>query len=120
MCMQTGLGSGCAARIIHQARTKAGLSLRELGRRAGTSHATLIAYEAGTKVPGFDTFIRIIEACGFAVQASFVPRVRHRDGIARGDELIEVLRLAEQFPSKVARKMEYPSFPTESINARSA
>ncbi|TVS19766.1 MAG: helix-turn-helix domain-containing protein, partial [Gammaproteobacteria bacterium] len=29
-----------------------GLSLRALARRAGTSHATIRAYETGPKVPG--------------------------------------------------------------------
>ncbi len=36
---------------LERARLDAGLSLRELARRAGTSHVTLSAYEHGTKSP---------------------------------------------------------------------
>lgn len=35
-------------------------------------------------------------------------RIRERDRISRGDELEQVLRLAEQFPVHVPRRMEYP------------
>jgi len=31
-------------------------------------------------------------------------RIRERDGLARGDELEQVLRLAEQFPVRVPKR----------------
>jgi len=37
--------------------------------------------------------------------------VRHHQRLARGDELAAVLKLAEQFPTRVAKKMDYPVFP---------
>jgi transcriptional regulator with XRE-family HTH domain len=86
----------------------AGLSLRELARRAGTSHATLIAYEKGIKVPSVVTFLRILESCGFAVDLVTSKRVRHHQRLARGEELAAI---AEQFPTRVAKKMDYPVFP---------
>jgi len=100
-----------AADLLGEARMQAELSLRELARRAGTSHATLIAYESGRKIPSVATFVRIVEACGFAVDVMLSPRIRHRDGIDRGEELAEVLRLAGQFPARISPKMTYPIFP---------
>ena len=97
-----------ASSALRRARKDAGLSLRELGARAGTSHATLIDYEQGRKVPSVATFLRVIDACGFAPDLRLTPRVRVAGGLARGDELAAVLRLAEQFPSNVARNLDYP------------
>jgi len=96
------------ADTLRDTRLRAGLSLRELGRRAGTSHATLLAYERATKVPTTTTFFRILEAAGNAVDLNIQPRIRVRDGIPRGEELIAVLELAEQFPAKVARRLQLP------------
>jgi transcriptional regulator with XRE-family HTH domain len=96
--------------LLREARARSGLSLRQLAQRAGTSHATLLAYENGRKVPAISTFLRVLEACGFAVDLNIAPRIRERDGLDRGDELAEVLLLAEQFPSRPSRRMTYPRF----------
>jgi transcriptional regulator with XRE-family HTH domain len=102
------------ARLLESARQRAGLSLRETARRAGTSHATLKAYETGAKTPSVATLLRILDACGFAVDFELSPRIRWQDGIYRGDELEQVLRLAGQFPARVSRYMDYPRFgPTD-------
>lgn len=98
------------ADILRETRLRAGLSLRELARRAGTSHATLLAYERSTKVPATTTFFRILEASGNVVDLDIQPRIRSRDGIPRGEELIAVLELAEQFPARVSRKLRLPRF----------
>lgn len=99
------------ADTLRRARSAAGVSLRELGRRAGTSHATILAYEKGTKTPGAATFLRLLEACGYGVDIRLSPRIRRRDGIDRGEELEQVLRLAEQFPVRVPKKITYPRLP---------
>ena len=99
------------ATTLHRARIDAGLSLRKLAERAGTSHATVLAYEKGTKTPGAATFLRLLEACGYGVDIQLTRRIRSRDGLDRGEELEQVLRLAEQFPVRVPRKMNYPRFP---------
>ncbi|MAT83327.1 MAG: hypothetical protein CMQ43_12215 [Gammaproteobacteria bacterium] len=104
-------GRNQVALTLRRARLDAGLSLRELARRAGTSHATILAYEQGTKTPGAATFLRLLEACGYGVQIRLDRRIRERDGLERGEELEQVLRLAEQFPVKVARHMSYPRWP---------
>lgn len=96
---------------LRDARQAAGLSLRELAMRAGTSHATLLAYENGSKTPAVTTYVRILEAAGFAVDITLSRRVRQKDGIDRGEELEAVLRLAEQFPARADRHLTSPLFP---------
>jgi transcriptional regulator with XRE-family HTH domain len=96
------------ARTLKAARESAGLSLRELARRAGTSHPTLLAYERGVKTPSVVTFIRILDACGFAVDFELSKRIRERDGIDRGKELEDVLELAAQFPARHAKTLRFP------------
>ena len=54
-----------AASIIVNARERAGLSGREVARRAGTSATTLSAYEHGRVDPSVATLRRIVRACGF-------------------------------------------------------
>ncbi len=101
------------ARVAHTlrlARTRAGLSLRDLARRAGTSHSTVAAYEQGRKAPSVPTFLRIIDACGFATDFQLSLRVRERDGLDRGTELETVLDLAAHFPARLTKTMRYPKF----------
>lgn len=102
--------SAIAAGMLRDARYRAGLSLREVARRAGTSHATLHAYESGEKVPSVAVFLRVLDACSFAVDVELSPRIRWQDGIYRGDELEQVLELAAEFPARVSRYMDYPRF----------
>lgn len=47
---------------------RAGLSIRELARRAGTSHATLSRYEHGHVQPSLATIERIVRACGLELR----------------------------------------------------
>ena len=94
-----------AGRLLRRARKRAGLSLRDLAGRAGTSHSTLSAYENGTKVPSVDTLERILRAAGFALDLELVPRTD------RGRELERVLELAGQFPARHAPALSYPRFP---------
>jgi transcriptional regulator with XRE-family HTH domain len=103
--------SQSTAALLASARAQAGLSLRELAERAQTSHTTLSAYEKGRKVPSVTTFLRILEACGNAVDIQLHPRIRERDGIPRGEELASVLTLAAQFPARASRHLNLPAFP---------
>lgn len=94
--------------MLRRARQRAGLTLRALAQRAGTSHSTLAAYEAGRVVPTVDTFTRILTAAGFTVSLSMTPRVAGDE--ERGRELVDALELAEQFPVRHGRTIEYPAF----------
>lgn len=98
------------AGTLRAARERARISLRELAKRAGTSHSTLLAYEQGKKAPSVPTFLRILTACGFAVDFELSPRIRESDGLERGTELEAVLELATEFPARHSRKLTYPKF----------
>jgi predicted transcriptional regulator len=95
---------------LRHARLQRGLSLRELAARAGTSHATLSAYEKSRKIPTTHTFLRILAACDYGVDLVLNRRIRQRHGMSRAEELVEVLNLAEQFPSKPAGTLQFPRF----------
>lgn len=98
------------AQTLRNARLAAGLSVRELARRAGTSHPTVLAYENGRKTPSVAVFLRLLEACGFAVDFDMHKRIREADGLPRGEELRQVLELAGEFPARVSRHMDLPRF----------
>jgi transcriptional regulator with XRE-family HTH domain len=52
-----------ASLVLRQARRAAGLSQRELARRAGTSSATLSRYESGAISPTVATLDRLLRSC---------------------------------------------------------
>jgi transcriptional regulator with XRE-family HTH domain len=100
-----------AASSFRRARRRSGLSLRALASRAGTSHATLAAYESGRKVPTVGTFDRVLRAAGFVPQIVLTPAVDGGDASARGRELIEALELAAMFPARHDPSLTFPRFP---------
>ena len=101
-----------AGQAIRAARRRAGLSSRALAHRAGTSHATLLAYESGRKTPRVDTLARIIRAAGFepVVELAARPDGSDDERAAKGRELLDVLELAAQFPTRHDRRLRYPRF----------
>jgi transcriptional regulator with XRE-family HTH domain len=99
-----------AALLIRTARTQSNLSLRALAARAGTSHATLSAYENGRIDPGTAVFLRILSAAGRTLEASLLAVPDDIDGLDRGEELAAVLELAEQFPARHSPRLECPVF----------
>lgn len=86
------------AELLKYTREKSGLSARELARRVGSSHSTILAYEAGKKVPVTTTLMRLIHACGYSLDFQLSPRIRGDAKYPRGTELQEVLELADAFP----------------------
>jgi transcriptional regulator with XRE-family HTH domain len=101
-----------AAQAIREIRRRSGLGLRELARRAGTSHATLHAYEAGAKEPRLDTVARLADAAGFALEVVLAPRPDAGDDArrAKGEELAAVLELAGAFPARHRPRLDAPVF----------
>lgn len=99
-----------ASVIVRTARERAGLSLRELARRAGTSHSTLSAYEASVKMPSVATLDRIVRAAGLSLDVELAVLTGGPDREARGRELAEVLELAAVFPARHHRALTYPRF----------
>lgn len=104
-----------AARTLRSARARSGLSLRALAERAGTSHATLAAYESGRVVPRVDTFVRVLRAAGFAAELELAPRpdATRAEREAKGEELRQALELAAMFPARHAPRLTFPGLPRE-------
>jgi len=50
--------------LLREARLAAGLSQRELARRAGTSQPAIARYEGGLATPSWGTLERLAAACG--------------------------------------------------------
>ncbi len=101
------------AAILSEARTGAGLTLRALAERAETSHSALAAYESAAKLPTTRTLLRVIDAAGYAIDVHLALRKRGGGNymLPRGEELRQVLELAEQFPARHDPELAYPPFP---------
>jgi transcriptional regulator with XRE-family HTH domain len=101
-----------AAQVLRSARSRSGLGARALARVAGTSHATLLAYESGAKIPRIDTLERILRATGVATDLAVSARADASpdERAAKGKELIEVLHLAAQFPARHSTHIGCPVF----------
>ena len=101
-----------AASIIRAARHRACLSQEELAARAGTSQATLSAYENGRKQPTFETFARLLAATASrlvvqpAERAVIQPSPGELERAGRG--LVEVLELAAALPTSHRRDLRFP------------
>ena len=95
--------------MIREARQRAGMSLRELGRRAGTSHSAIAAYEDGRRSPTAATLDRIVRAAGFALDVTLCRRI-FGDNDDRGAELEAVLALAGEFPARYSDNRQKPVF----------
>jgi uncharacterized protein len=98
-----------AALAIRTARLRAGLSKRALARRAHTSPAAIVGYEAGVRQPTLPTLRRILAAAGSYVDLVVVPRATRPDAEQAGRRLAEVLELAEHLPRRrPPRDLAYP------------
>ena len=62
-----------AAELVHEARSRAGLTQRELARRARTAQSVVARIEGGATSPSWDTLSRLLEAAGFALDATLRP-----------------------------------------------
>lgn len=82
--------------------------MRALGLRAHTSHATLAAYEAGRVAPTTNTLARVVRAAGFEIEPALVRTLD--PSTDRGQELLEVLELAAEFPARHHPTLRCPVF----------
>jgi transcriptional regulator with XRE-family HTH domain len=63
--------------ILREARTRAGLTQRELASRAGTSQSAIARIERGRQIPSVETLQRLLHACDFELRFEIRPRDRH-------------------------------------------
>jgi transcriptional regulator with XRE-family HTH domain len=101
-----------AAVSLRAARQRAGLSQVDLARRAGTSQATLSAYETGAKEPSLATFSRLLAACGHRLSVVRSPRPVVNPSRAQlasaGRTLEDVMALAEALPVRHQPNLRFP------------
>jgi transcriptional regulator with XRE-family HTH domain len=62
-----------AARVLRQARRRAGLTQRQLATRAGVPQSRVAKIESGAVIPRVDTLDRLLEACGEGLES--LPRL---------------------------------------------
>lgn len=88
-----------AAVLLNRARVRAGLSQRELARRAGTAQSVVARIESGATSPSWDTLSRLVAATGFTLDATVtvapVPDTHMLRDVARIRALAPEARLAE-------------------------
>lgn len=100
---------------IRRARLRAGLTQHALANRAGTSQATLSAYESGRKQPSVGTLDRLLAAAG--ARLTVVPAdAREREPgpgelARRGRDFVRALELAEALPVSHRPTLGYPRLP---------
>jgi transcriptional regulator with XRE-family HTH domain len=64
-----------AARVLRQARRRAGLTQRELADKASVPQSQVAKIESGAIVPRVDTLDRLLEACGEGLESAPRPGI---------------------------------------------
>ena len=83
-----------AAELLQNARSRAGLSQRDLARRAGTTQSVVVRIEQGLASPSWRTLTRLLRCCGFHLVARLEPRPARRSHMLRDVE--RILRLTPE------------------------
>lgn len=65
-----------ASGLLREARSRRGMTQRELATAAGVPQSLIAKIESGTRQPTLPTLMRLIEAAGFTVQAALANRTR--------------------------------------------
>jgi transcriptional regulator with XRE-family HTH domain len=80
--------------LLREARLRAGLSQRELARRADTAQSVVARIELGRTSPTWDTLARLAAAAGFDLDADLV--IRPVVGSHMLDDVSRILRLTPE------------------------
>jgi transcriptional regulator with XRE-family HTH domain len=97
---------------LREARERGRLTQAELARRAGTSQATISAYENGRKHPSVETLARLLSTAGARLTVEhghhpvLQPSAAQDAKTARA--LADVIALAEALPTRHERELHYP------------
>ena len=85
---------GDIAALVRDARSRAGLSQRELARRAATAQSVVARIERGQTSPTWETLSRLLAAAGFDLDARLA--VRPVVGSHMLDDVARILRLTPE------------------------
>jgi transcriptional regulator with XRE-family HTH domain len=101
-----------ASIALRLARTRAGLTQAQLAHRAGTSQATVSAYEHGRKEPSAETLGRLLAASGSRLAvvpgSNAVVRPAAAQLARAGRGLVDVMLLAEALPTRHDPQLRFP------------
>lgn len=64
-----------AVSLLREARLRAGLTQRDLARRARTAQSVIARIERGQTSPTLETFSRLLSATGFSLDVELVPQL---------------------------------------------
>lgn len=102
--------------MLRMARRRAGLTQRELARRAGVPQPTVSRIERGQISPSFATLAPLIEACGMELEVverpgAGVDRGQLWDGLRRSpaERLAYAVGSARALTALLARAREVPA-----------
>src|SRR5919204_2474497 len=62
-----------SARLIREARLRAGLTQAELAERTGRDRSVIARWEQGAVAPSVETLVELVRACGFDLPLVLVP-----------------------------------------------
>jgi transcriptional regulator with XRE-family HTH domain len=82
-----------ASRLLLSARRSAGLTQRDLARRARTSQSVIARIESGATSPSWKTLQRLVNRAGFELQGVLSPRRSHSHML---DDVPRILRLTPE------------------------
>lgn len=105
-----------AATLLRSTRRSAGLTQRQLARRARTSAAAVSLCESGSRIPRVDTLERLLAAAGatlvIEVRGSGQPDFATQSQVLadRAADLVAVLDLADHLPQRHDAELEFPPF----------
>jgi transcriptional regulator with XRE-family HTH domain len=80
-------------RLLSDARLRAGLTQRALASRAGTAQSVVARIEGGATSPTWDTLSRLLEAAGFALDATLRPATESSHMLG---DVVRILRLTPE------------------------
>lgn len=105
------------ASTLRRARKRVGMTQAALAAQAGTSQATVSAYESGAKRPSIATLVRLLDAAGSRLSVEPADAAR-RPGLAEhartARTLGDVLALAEALPVRHQPDLDYPRLKSRS------
>lgn len=82
------------ADLVKRARTRSGLTQRELARKARTAQSVVARVETGQNSPSWDTLVRLLRGAGFNLKAQLEP-VRLMDKSVL-DDVPRILRMSPE------------------------
>ena len=83
-----------ASRLLLSARRRAGLTQRDLARRAHTSQSVIARIESGAVSPSWKTLQRLVNRAGFDLQGVLSPRRHSRSHML--DDVPRIMRLTPE------------------------